>query len=172
MVAVVQYYLASKRNRDSFPLKAIVCFTFVVDTFCTGTVCSRLPASTWYVLNLAFPIEILVLTSPLSAVYCNPLGYDPLPVWFFISVERGIHGPSPIGDFNFIRQANPSQYRSGAVSTALNGITAMIVQSFLIYRYWRMSVILFSSQKSAAQRKLCLGPKTITSQLSWLSPHS
>ena len=47
------------------------------------------------------------------------------------------------GDLSYIQTSNAIQYRPDAISTLLTGITATIVQTFLIYRYWRMSVICF-----------------------------
>jgi hypothetical protein len=43
------------------------------------------------------------------------------------------------GDLSYIQTSNAIQYRPDAISTLLTGITATIVQTFLIYRYWRMS---------------------------------
>jgi len=98
--------------------------------------------------------------NPFPAVYHNTLGYD----FQFSFWLTGYRCPcSTTGDINFIN----AQYWPSAVSLVLNGITETIVQCFLIYRYWRMSVIFVFITRSTIPSKICIGAKTIMSHLYW-----
>ena len=116
-------------------------------------------ASTWSVTKIII-FSNVILMNPFPAVYHNTLGYD----FQFSFWLTGYRCPcSTTGDINFIN----AQYWPSAVSLVLNGITETIVQCFLIYRYWRMSVIFVFITRSTIPSKICIGAKTIMSHLYW-----
>ena len=132
-IAVIQYYSASKHRRDSLLLQAMVYFTFVVDS--VSTISSY--ASVYLVCNWLFVFSTLILMSPFPTVCHHPLGYD--SVNFSLWLTRYQCSCSATGDLNYLGQ---SWSRAISIITLTSGITATIVQCFLISRYWRMSVIL------------------------------
>jgi len=157
-IAVIQYYLTTKRNQDSLLFQVVVYFTFVVDTVSTCVTC----AFVYLVCNrnrIIIFSNLILMMSLFFTVYCHTLGYNPF-IFHFSFRLTGYQCPySTTGDHTNL------QTWLMAVTIALNGITGSIVQCFLIYRYWRMSVISVFIRTSAIPNILCLGAKTITSHL-------
>jgi len=101
---------------------------------------------------------------PFLAVYYHPLGYDSYRFSFFLTGYRCSR--SVTGDVNYLEK----QHWPIAVSFVTFGISATVVRCFLIFRYWKLSVIFVFTSMSAVQTTLwCLGAKTITSHLYWSS---
>jgi len=73
--------------------------------------------------------------SPFFAVYYHTLGY--VSYLFSLLLTEYQCSCYTTGDVHYLE----GQYWPSTVSLVGTGITALIVQCFLIYRYWRMSVI-------------------------------
>jgi len=160
LVAVIRYY---KRNQDSRLFHAMIFFTFVVDTASTISTCTCV----YSVCNQSRLFSILSLMSPFLAACHHPLGYDSYRFSFFLTGYQCSR--SVTGDVNFL----PKQLWADTVSFVTYTISATIVRCFLIFRYWRLSVIFVLTSMSAVQTTLwCLGAKTITSHLYWSFAYS
>jgi len=101
---------------------------------------------------------------PFLTVYHHPLGYDSYRFSFFLTGYQCSR--SVTGDVNYLEK----QHWPIAVSFVTFGISATVVRCFLIFRYWKLSVIFVFTSMSAVQTTLwCLGAKRITSHLYWSS---
>jgi hypothetical protein len=132
ILAVVRYYSTSKHNHDSGLFQAMIYFTFLLDTVCTIStyacvylVCKSSSSFRSNLMNLYF-------------IYSTP---SLIGVWFFIAL---FYWPismsnSVTGDVNYLQ----NQYWPFDAFCITTGISAAIVQSFLIYRYWKLSVFCF-----------------------------